>query len=290
MFDLTLVRLRIEEAAEALQKEAVEGAQAAEDQEAAALSLAKRLIAVLRVVLEETKAAYPDHGWPVIVAALLVKSVATVRAAITVGAAGHAREMAVLVRSALESLINAAFIAKEDSELRAKRWAEYGVVIKAKVLKKLPELSAAGTAEQAEQSERIIAEAKRLERKYPNASFWASGLSKGSLRDLAVDVGLEWYYDTVYWSGSQATHGSAVSVESYVGLAADETPIYNIGLSTHHLRGEVAVCCDILVRTLELYGEVLKLDVDKFIFELKGEYRTAFGEEPVKPNPHEAAG
>jgi hypothetical protein len=48
------------------------------------------------------------------------KAIATVRAAVTVGAAGHARETGVLVRSALESLINAAFIGKDDSELRAK--------------------------------------------------------------------------------------------------------------------------------------------------------------------------
>jgi len=73
--------------------------------------------------------------------ALLVKAIATVRAAVTVGAAGHAREMGVMVRSALESLINAAFIAKTDSEVRARRWADYGFIIKVRVLKKQPHLS-----------------------------------------------------------------------------------------------------------------------------------------------------
>jgi len=87
---------------------------------------------------------------------------------------------------------------------------------------------------------------------------------------------LEWYYDFVYWSGSQSTHGSAVFVEGYVGLAADETPIYKLGLSTDHLRGELSVCCDILVRVLVLLDEVLKLDLGKLTAELAAEYKAAF--------------
>src|ERR1700737_441286 len=37
--------------------------------------------------------------------------------------------------------------------------------------------------------QQIMAQAKSLEEHFPSASFWASGLSKGSLRDLAGDVG-----------------------------------------------------------------------------------------------------
>jgi hypothetical protein len=283
VLDLATLRSKIEQAGEALRREASDGSRVAEEQEQATLSLARLLIAVVRVVLDETKSASPNHGWPVVVTALLVKAIATVRAAVTVGAAGHAREMGVLVRSALESLINAAFIAKDHSELRAKRWAEYGFVIKAKLLKKQPHLSE--TAEHVRVREQIMAKAKSLEKDFPNSSFWASGLSKGSLRDLAVDVQMEWYYDFVYWSGSQATHGSAVSVDSYVGLAADETPIYKLGLSIDHLRGELSVCCDILVRVLALLNEVLKLDLDKLVNELSAEYKAAFGDDLLESDP-----
>jgi len=281
MLDLSSLPAKIAEAVEVIRGEASEGARAAERQEGAALSLARRLVAVVRVVLEETKSASPNHGWPVIVIALLVKAIATVRAAVTVGAAGHAREMGVLVRSALESFINAAFIAKEDSELRATRWAEYAVIIKAKLLKKQPHLSE--TEAHIKVREQIVAHSESLKERFRNTSFWASGLSKGSLRDLAVDVGMQWYYDYVYWSGSQTTHGSAISVDAYVGLAADGTPIYNLGLSTDHLRGELAVCCDILVRVLVLLNEVLKLDLDKLMVELTAEYKAAFGDDLLAP-------
>jgi hypothetical protein len=277
MLDLSSLRPKIDQAGDAVRREESEGARVAEEQERAALSLARRLIAVLRVVLEETKSTSPNHGWPVVVMALLVKAIATIRAAVTVGAAGHAREMGVLVRSALESQINAAFIAKADSELRAKRWVDYGFVIKAKLLKKEPHLSE--TAEHIKVREQIMAKATNLEEDFPNPRFWASGLTKGSLRDLAVDVGMDWYYDFVYWSGSQATHGSAISVDRYVGLAADETPIYKLGLSTDHLHGELAVCGDILVRVFVLLSEVLKLDLDRLMGELNGEYKTAFGDD-----------
>lgn len=283
MLDLASLRQKIDQAGDALSREASEGARMAEEHEQATLSLARRLIAVVRVVLDEKKGAAPNRGWPVIVMSLLVKVIATVRAAVTVGAAGHAREMGVLVRSALEAFINAAFIAKDDSELRAKRWADYAVIIKAKLLKRQPHLSK--TAEHLRVREQIVAQAKSLEEHFPSALFWASGLSKGSLRDLAVDVGMEWYYDFVYWSGSQATHGSAISVESYIGLAADKTPIYKHGPSIDHLSGELMVCCDILVRTLVLLNEVLKLDVDKLIGELHAEYKAAFGDDLFEPEP-----
>jgi hypothetical protein len=281
MLDLSSLGPKIDQTGDALQLEASEAARVTEEQERATLALVRRLIAVVRVVLEEKKNAFPNDGWPVIVVSLLVKAIAIVRAAVSVGAAGHAREMGVLVRSALESFINAAFIAKDDSEIRAKRWVEHTVVIKAKLLKKEPHLSK--TAEHVKGRNQIMAQAKSLEKHFPNASFWASGLSKGSLRDLAVDTGMEWYYNFVYWSGSQATHGSAISVESYVGLAADETPIYKLGLSIDHLRGELAVCCDILVRALVLLNEVLKLDLDKLMGELYAEYKAAFGDDLLAP-------
>lgn len=282
MLDLASLAAKIDEATEALRTEVSEGARAAEEQERPALSLARRFIAVVRVVLAETKGASPDKGWPVVVMALLVKSISTIRAAVTVGQAGHSREMSVLVRSALESFINAAFIAQEDSGLRANRWAEYAVIIKAKLLRQQPDMSR--TEGHIQARERILAQAEAMRDRFPNPSFWASGLSKGSLRDLAVDVGMEWYYNFVYWSGSQATHASAISVDAYVGLApADGTPIYKFGLSTHHLRGEVSVCCDLLVRVLVLHGKVLKLDLDKLTDELAAEYKITFGDDLLAP-------
>lgn len=266
---------QIRAAADALSREASEAAKTAEEQHQPTLALARRLIAVVRAVLDETKSAAANRGWAVIVTALLVKSIATVRAAVTVGSAGHGREMGVMVRSALESLVNATFIAKEDSDARAKRWVEYGIFLRARLLRKQPNLSK--TEEHQKARDIIIAQAAPLEPLFPNAGFWASGLGKGSLRDLAVDVHMEWYYDYVYWSGSQDTHGSAVSVEGYMGQSADGTPLYKLGLSSDHMHGELSVCCDILIRVLELFNRALQLGLDTVVEELVGEYKAAFG-------------
>jgi hypothetical protein len=235
------------------------------------------LIAIIRVVIDEKKSTFPGTGWQLVVVSILVKVIATVRAAHTVGAAGHAREIAVLVRSALESLITAMFIARDDSSTRADRWVRHAVIIKARLLKKEPDISK--TPEHVKARAEIEAEAQKMESDYPHPLFWASGLGKGSLRDLAIDVGMEWYYDVVYWSGSQATHGSAISVEGYVGTAGDGTPIFKLELSGDHLRGEIAVCCDILIRALALMNGVLKLELDKLCSELEAKYKAALGED-----------
>ncbi len=107
MLDLATLAGKIEEADRMLQQEAVEAARAINEREQDVLAFCRRLIAVLRVVLDEKRSGFPDQGWQAIVVSLLVKVIATVRAAHTVGAAGHAREIAVLVRSALETLITA---------------------------------------------------------------------------------------------------------------------------------------------------------------------------------------
>lgn len=275
MLDLATLAGKIEQADHALQQEAVEGACLVQEYEKSALLFCRRLIAIVRVVLDEKKSDLPDTGWRVVVVSLLAKMISTVRTAHTVAAAGHAREVSIVVRSALESLITAMFIAKQDSGRRAKRWVQHSVVLRARFLKKYPDLSS--KPEHKKAGKKILAQASRLEKLFPNPQFWASGLKKGSLRDLAKDVEMLWYYDFVYWSGSQGTHASPIAVENYLGLAADGKPSFKMGLSVEHLRGELAVCCDLLVRGLQLLNQLCQLDLDKLFSELVAEYKAAFG-------------
>ncbi len=276
--DLTALATKIHAAERNLQQEAAEGLRTASEHEPTTLAFCRRLIAVVRVVIDEKHSAFPDTGWQVIVMALVVKVLATVRAAYTVGAAAHGREMRVLTRSALESFITAAFIAKKDSGVRAERWMQHAVIIRAELLNKKPDLSS--EPEHLEVRDRILAAAPNLKTLFPNKFFWASGLGKRNLRALAADVEMEWYYSTVYWSGSQATHGSAISVEDYVEDvpgAPRTTLIYQFGLSVTDLHGQLAVCCDLLIRALILLNKVLKLDLDNLASELTAEYKAVFG-------------
>ncbi len=275
MLDLAALAGKVEEAVRTLQQEAVEAARAVHEREKDVLAFCRRLIAVMRVVLDEKKALLPNRGWRVIVVSLAAKVISTVRASLTLAAAGHGHEVDIPIRSALEALITALFIAQKQSTRRATRWAQYAVFLRGRFLKKYPDLSK--KPEHLKARAKILRHAARLKKFYPNPGFWASGLHKGGLRDLAEDVGMGWYYDMPYWSGSQSTHGSAIAVDRHLSIGADGTPDYRVGLSARRLRGELAVCCDLLVRTLALLNDVCKLELNEVCADLVPEYKSVFG-------------
>jgi hypothetical protein len=162
MTELVSLAGKIEEVERTLQQEEVEAVSIVKASEGAALDFCRRLLLITRVVLEDKKDALPNRGWRVIVCSLLAKTIGTVRAAYTLARAGNGREVSILVRSALESLIIATFVAKKDSTRRAKRWAQYAILLKARLLEKHPDLST--TPEQKKAAAKILAHAKRLER------------------------------------------------------------------------------------------------------------------------------
>lgn len=108
--------------------------------EGSALAFSDRLQAVIRVVLDEKRGLLPSRGWRAIVVSLIARTTVTLRAAHTLAAAGHGREVPVVVRSALESLITATFIMKRDGARRAKRWAQYAVFLRGRFLERYPVL------------------------------------------------------------------------------------------------------------------------------------------------------
>lgn len=274
VIDITTLANKIQQASEALQAESTDALRVVREHEEPALAFCHRLLATMRVILDERKSSLPDSGWRVIVVSLITKSMSTVRAAHALAAGGYAREVEILVRSALEALITAMYIAKSDSHRRARRWAQYGVVLRADFLKKHGNISE-GSEDKATR-QKILAQARRLRKHFPNPRFWAAGLGRGSLRHLAEDVGMLWYYEMVYWLGSQGTHGSAVAIENYVGVSTDGTPQYKMGLSADGLHGDLAVCCDVLLRDLALLSDVCELGLNKISTELIAEYKTAF--------------
>lgn len=281
---LTELAKEIEQADYTLRREAaetVEFIRTSDSDELSSLRLCHRLLAVIRAVYDKKKGSLPNSGWRFIAASLIVKTMCSVRAAYTLGTAGHATEVPIIVRSALESLITATFIMKEDSARRAKRWVQYGVVMRAKVLKKnrkYPELAA---PERKADRKKILAQARRFKRYFPRQAFWASGLNRGSLADLAEDVDMTYHYDFVYWLGSQATHASAIAVQQLVAGSSPGVATYQMALSIDGLRGQLAVCCELLIRCLAALNALSELQLSDFDVELLREYKVAMGEEPA---------
>ena len=89
-----------------------------------------------------------------------------------------------------------------------------------------------------------------------------------------------WYYDVVYWSGSQATHASPIAVANYLEISPDDRPRFSMGPSGKHLGGELAVCCDLVIWGLQLLNEISKLGIEGLLTEIVAEYKSAFGGDP----------
>ena len=270
---------KIKQASDALSTEATDAVVVVLKHEEAALAFCHRLLAVIRVVLNERKDVLPSSGWQVIVVSLITKSMSTVRAGVALAGGGYAREVEIVTRSALEALIVGMFIAKTNSRRRARRWAQYAQFLRARFLKKHGHLS--DNPEHKLARTKILAQGRRYKKHFPNPGFWASGLGKGSLRNLAEDVGMLWYYEMVYWLGSQGVHGSAVAVDNYIDVSPDGKPLYKMGLSAEHLHGDLAVCCDILLRALVLLNDTSGLGLKSAADTLIVEYKTAFNGDAV---------
>jgi hypothetical protein len=99
VLDLATLAPKIAHAECALQQEAANAVALVDEHERSALLFCRRLIAIIRVALDETKSQWPTKGWHVILIGILVRLIATVRAAHTLAAAGHALEVSIVVRS-----------------------------------------------------------------------------------------------------------------------------------------------------------------------------------------------
>ena len=106
--------------------------------EGSALAFSDRLQAVIWVVLDEKRGLLPSSGWRAVVVSLIARTTVTLRAAHTLAAAGHAREVPVVVRSALESLITATFIMKKGRRPPSKAMGTVCCVLAGEILGALP--------------------------------------------------------------------------------------------------------------------------------------------------------
>jgi hypothetical protein len=269
---------KIGDAENMLSAEMTEASETMEKHEHRAFRLCTRLLALVRVVVTEQETKFPRNRWPVVVIALFIKMLSILRAALTLGRAGHGREAPILTRAALEALITLKFIAQQDSALRARRWAEYGYVVKYKLMTKHPHLYA-GPANRSIRR-RVRDRARRAQRHF-SRDFWGSAVGSPNLRDMAAKIGLLWYYDAIYWFGSQPTHASVVAVDDHIGLADDGGPIYKWGLSGEKVHRDMAAYCAFIIRGLDQLEASFHLGIMPIINDAKSEYRRTFVADPL---------
>ncbi len=81
MLDMATLADKIEATDRALQHEAAAAARTVEEREGPLLRFCRRLLAIVRVVLDDEDASIPGAGWQGIVMSIVTKEIATVRAA-----------------------------------------------------------------------------------------------------------------------------------------------------------------------------------------------------------------
>jgi hypothetical protein len=204
---------------------------------------------------------------------IFVKAVAVLRGALCLAKAGHGRELPIMIRPALEALITLLYIVKEDSAMRARRWLDFTKVSRLKLLEK--NLYLFRGPKNRNIRRRVRDRAKRVRAKFPSDRFWAAGLGCGSLGHMATIVGMQWHYNTIYWTGSQPTHASAIAVDEHVEVV-DGKPVYKIGLSGQSVRREMAAFCGVLMRGLFQLNETFELDLLPILQDLDAEYTAIF--------------
>lgn len=242
--------------------------------EGPALDFCRRALAIARVLLHDTRGAVPHSGWPVIAVSLFIHMLSILRAALTLAVSGHGRELPIVIRPALEALITMLFIAERDQVLRSKRWLAHTAISKQALVRKHADFFE-GPEHKAVR--RWIEEhANEIADSFPGR-FWASGLGCADLRIMADQVGLLWYYDAIYWAGSQPTHSTAIAVEEVITIS-EETggPVYRVGLSAIRVHQNLAAYCDFLIRGLGKLNDLFALGIGEALLDLTNEYQSMF--------------
>jgi hypothetical protein len=124
---------------------------------------------------------------------------------------------------------------------------------------------------------RVRERAEGVVHEFPNPKFWASGLGIGSLRHMAETVDMAWHYTAIYWMGSQSTHATSIAVDEFLLVTEQKQPVYQIGLSTRHVRTELAAASDALIRGLMFLNESFALGADAALAKLCTRYSEVFG-------------
>src|SRR2546427_10744829 len=130
--DGTMDEERIAGAGRALEEEGREAESRIAAAEPAALAFAHRLLAAIRVILNEHGPKIPDSICGVVAYSLYAKIYGNCRATYRLCRLGHSLDAPIVNRSAVEAVITLRFItiSKEECHKRAEHWAKFSEVLK----------------------------------------------------------------------------------------------------------------------------------------------------------------
>lgn len=241
----------------------------------------QNLIAAIRVTLEQHRSQMPtDSPGKLLPPFLFCKLLRTARAVRRLCKAGYGVEAMLLVRSALETLINLLFLTDRDSEQRAEVYIRHDWVITKKQFDRVwqwPEIH--NNPLYVERRNRAEADYHRFKQDYPRKDFWAGkflSADRRSLRGMATEINLEWYFDFVYPFGSNHMHSNAKSANEYVEVTEDRSVIYKFGPSERYSEVPLNLISDFLIRGFERLLAFYRLDAHDTLASVKNAHDSVF--------------
>jgi hypothetical protein len=254
------------------------------------IDFAYEVIATIRAALDLHRQAFRTKSVCDAAATFLcAKVVRTCRAALILTVAGFPAEAEVLVRSALEALINLSFITRERCEERATLFAEFDYAVVRQWFAKLdqyPDMVEALTGAVDVKARRRSLEENfaRVKGNYPRITFWAGRLVK-NLAVMAKEVQLKWYYDFVYWFGSNQTHGNARSSQEYMEISDRGVPTYKWGPTERGARPTLNLISDLMIRAFECLLRSFSIADQDVITALKDKHHEIFARTAQSTTP-----
>lgn len=274
--------LEIEQTMRRLEAESHAAAEALRASLAEELQFLRHLIAAIRVNLNNHRERMrAESGATALPPFFLSKLVRTGRAVGILCGEGYGVEAEVLVRAGLEALINLLFVTERNSEERARLYIEFDRVLSKQYFDRIdrwPDMREDPFFNQ--RREEVLVEYERVKANYPDQSFWAGKLVNGRLRGMANEVGLGWYYDVIYWFGSNHVHSNARSANEYVELAPDGKVTYKFGPSARYATVPLNLVADFLIRALDRTLSFYGIETHETIHSLRQRHEAVFGKLP----------
>lgn len=149
--------------------------------------------------------------WEDMVLGFLGKSTKTYASIQLLGSHGFGEDAAVLLRSLMETVVTATFMA-EQPEDRANLFADFDHMIRKRFLDEIEELAVLPVGQLEEVKPEVTAAYERVEGRYPDKLNW----SGKSLRAMARDTGLAWHYTVVFRLSSDFVHASPSGIDHFL--------------------------------------------------------------------------
>lgn len=216
-----------------------------------------------------------DNAYAQLVSFFAGKACKTHEAVVILAERGYGQDAGILLRSLVNLVINAYWIAKDPSA-RLERYMDYDWILRLKSAdvgrsaEALGRLTPEMRAQMAALDEEIEKKAREAKQKH---RYGQRGWSGKSIRGMAEEVGFQNYYAYAYRLLSDLEHSNSRSTTSYLEKASGAYR-FNVGPGPEYVRVTLATAYGLLIDLFALADKVLGLGLSATLDEARQRAKT----------------